>query len=90
MEEAPAEWIPRCPECDWKMLPWVQNNTVLQGEAWQVAYQRYEDFVKKYHNKKLLLLELGVGDMTKTSAPEQLKGKNCIIVIWELCPHGLE
>lgn len=62
--EVPAEWIPRCPECGWKMMPWVQDNTFLQGEAWQIAYQRYEDFVKKYHNKKLLLLELGVGDMT--------------------------
>lgn len=107
--EVPAEWIPRCPECGWKMLPWVQDNTFLQGEVWQVAYQRYEDFVKKYHNKKLLLLELGVGDMTpsviklpfwdmtakftdtslvtvnltKTSAPEQLKGK-CLTICEDL------
>ena len=62
--EAPAEWIPRCPECGWKMVPWVQDNTFLQGEAWQTAYQRYEDFVRKYQGKKLLLLELGVGEMT--------------------------
>lgn len=62
--EVPAEWIPRCPECDWKMVPWVQDNTFLQGEAWQTAYQRYEDFVRKYQGKKLLLLELGVGEMT--------------------------
>ena len=44
--EVPAEWIPRCPECGWKMVPWVQDNTFLQGEAWQTAYQRYEDFVR--------------------------------------------
>ena len=62
--EVPAEWIPRCPECGWKMVPWVQDNTFLQGEAWQTAYQRYEDFVRKYQGKKLLLLELGVGEMT--------------------------
>ena len=31
--EVPAEWIPRCPECGWKMVPWVQDNTFLQGEA---------------------------------------------------------
>ena len=62
--EVPAEWIPRCPECGWKMVPWVQDNTFLQGEAWQTAYQRYEDFVRKYQGKKLLLLELGVGEVT--------------------------
>ena len=62
--EVPAEWIPRCPECGWKVVPWVQDNTFLQGEAWQTAYQRYEDFVRKYQSKKLLLLELGVGEMT--------------------------
>ena len=60
----PSELIPRCPECGWKMVPWVQDNTFLQGEAWQTAYQRYEDFVRKYQGKKLLLLELGVGEMT--------------------------
>ena len=62
--EVPTEWIPRCPECGWKMVPWVQDNTFLQGEMWKSAYQRYENFVRKYQDKKLLLLELGVGDMT--------------------------
>lgn len=62
--EVPTEWIPRCPECGWKMVPWVQDNTFLQGEMWQAACQRYENFVRKYQDKKLLLLELGVGDMT--------------------------
>ena len=62
--EVPAEMIPRCPVCGWKMVPWVQDNTFLQGETWKTTYQRYEDFVRKYQDKKLLLLELGVGDMT--------------------------
>lgn len=62
--EVSAELIPRCPKCGWKMVPWVQDNTFLQGEAWQAAYRRYEDFIWKYKDKKLLLLELGVGDMT--------------------------
>lgn len=107
--EVPAEQIPRCPVCGWKMVPWVQDNTFLQGEAWKDAYQRYEDFVQKYQDKKLLLLELGVGDMTpgvirlpfwdmvakfpdaflvtvnltKTSAPEHLRGK-CMTVCGDL------
>lgn len=62
--EIPSEKIPRCPECGWKMVPWVQDNTFLQGEYWKTAYQQYKSFVDTYKNKKLLLLELGVGDMT--------------------------
>ena len=62
--EVPAEWIPRCPECGWKMVPWVQDNTFLQGEAWQTAYHRSEDVGRNDPGKKLLLLELGVGEMT--------------------------
>ena len=52
----PSELIPRCPVCGWKMVPWVQDSTFL--------YRRYENFVRKNQDKKLLLLELGVGDMT--------------------------
>lgn len=62
--EVSTELIPRCPKCGWKMVPWVQDNTFLQGQQWRTSYQRYEVFVKKYQNKKLLLLELGVGEMT--------------------------
>lgn len=62
--KVPAEMIPRCPICGWKMVPWVQDNTFLKGNAWKTAYRRYEDFVRKNQDKKLLLLELGVGDMT--------------------------
>lgn len=62
--EVPSERIPRCPVCGWKMVPWVQDNTFLQGEAWKTAYLGYENFVRKNQDKKLLLLELGVGDMT--------------------------
>ena len=62
--KVPAEMIPRCPICGWKMVPWVQDNTFLKGNAWKTAYRRYEDFVRENQNKKLLLLELGVGDMT--------------------------
>ncbi len=62
--EVPAEHIPRCPRCGRQMVPWVQDNTFLQGNEWQTGYRRYEAFVQKYHDQKLLLLELGVGDMT--------------------------
>lgn len=59
--EVPSELIPRCPQCGWKMIPWVQDSTFLQGKKWKESYQKYEKFVKTYHNKQLLLLELGGG-----------------------------
>ena len=62
--EVPEERIPRCPYCGRRMIPWVQDNTFLQGDTWKSAYDRYEAFVQKWHKKKLLLLELGVGEMT--------------------------
>ncbi len=62
--EVPSELIPRCPECGWKMVPWVQDDTFLRGAAWQAANRRYEEFLRKYRDKRLVLLELGVGDMT--------------------------
>lgn len=62
--EVPYDLIPRCPKCGWKMVPWVQDDTFLRGNAWNESYQRYMDFLAQNHNKKLVLLELGVGDMT--------------------------
>ena len=37
--EVPSELIPRCPVCGWKMVPWVQDSTFLQGEAWKIAFR---------------------------------------------------
>lgn len=62
--EVAEEFIPRCPKCGRIMTPWVQDNTFLQGEAWKKEYEKYETFVQKWRGKRLLLLELGVGDMT--------------------------
>lgn len=60
----PEEWIPRCPECGWRMVPWVQDDTFLHGQLWEQQRNRYEQFLTEYGHKKLLLLELGVGEMT--------------------------
>ena len=48
--EIPSEKISRCPKCGWKMVPWVQDNTFLQGEHWKTAYQQYTDFLNTYKN----------------------------------------
>lgn len=43
------------------MVPWVQDNTFLQGKEWQARYQDYQAFVERLHGKRLLILEFGAG-----------------------------
>lgn len=56
--------IPRCPHCGWQLVPWVRDDTFLEGAAWREGVGRYERFVGAHRNERLLLLELGVGEMT--------------------------
>lgn len=64
----PSDHIPRCEECGRIMIPWVRDDTFLEGTAWKESVSRYERFLEKYiieqPDKKVLLLELGVGEMT--------------------------
>ena len=62
--QVPEPYIPRCPECGWRMIPWVRDNTFLTGNDWNAGHERYVAFLKKYRDKKIVLLELGVGEMT--------------------------
>lgn len=74
--KVPQELIPRCDKCGRIMTPWVRDNEFLEGEYWKKQQKRYCDFVEKNKGKKLLLLELGVGDMT----PSVIK-----FPFWRLC-----
>ena len=56
--------IPRCPHCGWQLAPWVRDDTFLQGAAWREGLGRYERFVREHSDSRVLLLELGVGEMT--------------------------
>lgn len=40
------------------------DNTFVQDEGWYQAYNRYEDFLRRHENCKVLYLELGVGGNT--------------------------
>lgn len=62
--ETRSEDVPRCPHCGWQLVPWVRDDTFLQGTAWREGVERYESFVCKRRDSKLLFLELGVGEMT--------------------------
>lgn len=62
--EVRGENVPRCPRCGWQLVPWVRDDTFLQGAAWREGLGRYERFVRERGNGRVLLLELGVGEMT--------------------------
>lgn len=44
-------------------MPWVRDDTFLQGAAWREGLERYERFVRERGSSRVLLLELGVGEM---------------------------
>ena len=62
--EIRSEDVPRCPHCGWQLVPWVRDDTFLQGAAWRESLGRYERFVRERSDCRVLLLELGVGEMT--------------------------
>ena len=63
--KVPTELVPRCLHCH---APLTMNlrcdNTFVQDEGWYQAYNRYEDFLRRHENCKVLYLELGVGGNT--------------------------
>lgn len=66
--KVPTELIPRCPKCGWKMVPWVRDDTFLEGTEWKKAVKQYYAFLQQWlidkPDSRVLLLELGVGEMT--------------------------
>lgn len=66
--EVRSKDVPRCPHCGWQLVPWVRDDTFLQGTAWRESLERYERFVRERGNVRVLLLELGVGEMPLASS----------------------
>lgn len=61
----PSELIPHCPQCGASMTMNLRSDeTFVQDEGWYAACGRYEDFLRRYGGKHILLLELGVGANT--------------------------
>lgn len=62
------EAIPRCPECGRVMVPWVRDDTFSEGAYWNRQVANYHAFLRHWlieqKRKNILLLELGVGEMT--------------------------
>ena len=60
--QIPSELIPRCSCCGGPVtVNMADSNAFFQTEQFQKKMQDYQNFIKKYHGKRLVILELGVG-----------------------------
>lgn len=63
----PSALIPKCPVCGKDMEVNIRKDAYfVQDKAWYEAERRYEIFCREARDRKLLLLELGVGYNTPT------------------------
>lgn len=63
----PTELVPVCPVCGEKMEPHLRKDIYfIQEENWYKQSQKYLDFIEKAKDKKVVLLEFGVGFNTST------------------------
>ena len=61
----PAALIPRCPKCGRPMTMNLRcDDSFVQDAGWYDAARRYEAFLHRYGNGRILFLELGVGGNT--------------------------
>lgn len=58
----PSDLVPKCPMCGEKMEVNVRSNDrFVEDKRWHDMDKKYNEFIEKYKDKKLLLLEFGVG-----------------------------
>lgn len=63
----PTNLIPTCPVCGKPMTMNLRSDdNFVQDDGWYAHAKAYQDFVDKTKNKKLVLLEIGVGYNTPT------------------------
>lgn len=61
----PSELVPRCPVCGKPMSMNLRcDDTFVEDEGWNKAAGRYEDFLNKNKDGRIVFLELGVGGNT--------------------------
>ena len=61
----PADLIPRCPKCGGPLTMNLRcDDTFVEDKGWQMAADRYEDFIRRHKGLGVVYLELGVGANT--------------------------
>lgn len=63
----PSFLVPKCPVCGGQMDVNVRKSQYfVQDKNWHDACERYESWLRKHRNKRIVFLELGVGFNTPT------------------------
>ena len=96
----PDELIPLCPNCGKPMSMNLRaDDTFVQDEGWYQAAERYETFLRRHRDTKVLFLELGVGYNTpgiikypfwQMTAGNSKAVYACINYGEAVCPHEIE
>lgn len=60
----PSSMVPKCPVCGGHMELWVRSFVFLEGTKFISEMNKYRNFLLENQDKKVLFLELGVGQMT--------------------------
>lgn len=61
----PSELIPRCPVCGAPMSMNLRaDHTFVEDNGWHTAAIRYQDFIRRHKEARVVYLELGVGGNT--------------------------
>lgn len=92
--------VPYCPKCGKPMSMNLRcDDTFVQDEGWYKAANRYEDFIRRHSNLKILYLELGVGANTpmiikypfwKMTAANPQATYACVNLDVAICPKEIE
>ena len=95
----PSALLPYCPVCGEPLTMNLRcDNTFVQDEGWYAAHSRYEGFIRRCKNTRLLFLELGVGGNTpviikypfwQMTAENPRAAYACINLGEAACPQGM-
>lgn len=95
----PTQLIPKCPVCGAPMAMNLRcDDTFFQDSGWYAAQSRYEDFIRRHENTRVLFFELGVGGNTPVIIKYpfwQMTAKNkkavyaCVNFGESMCPNEI-
>lgn len=98
--KVPSRLVPRCPVCGEPMTVNLRSDdTFVQDKGWEAACVRYEEFVRKHRESRILYLELGVGGNTpaiikypfwRFTAQNAKAAYACINLGEGVCPSAIE
>lgn len=61
----PTELVPKCPKCNGKMVVHIHSDkSFVKDQSWNYSYNKFLKYYENIKDKKVVLIELGVGFST--------------------------